>query len=183
MSLQAKNTNIFYNIVIDNNGVKKAILQEDLMFYVDNKMYRIPKGFASDGCSIPKSLRWLIGNPLGNEYIKASIIHDWLYYTHIFNRRQADIIFYKYLLDNGNCKYKSYIMFYTVRIFGINYWRNKYDDMVYMAELICSIEYDRRSLYDFGIFNNIKGNYFLNFESMDYVIDSVNKEGDIDAMQ
>ena len=162
-----------YLIITDNDGVKKAILQEDLFFYIDNKMYRIPKGFISDGCSIPKSLRWLIGNPLSSKYIIASIIHDWLYYTHIFNRKQADNIFYKYLLDNGNCEYKSYIMFSTVRIFGINYWRNKYDDILYMAELICSIEYDKRSLYDFGIFDNIKNNHFLNFESMDYVMDKI----------
>jgi hypothetical protein len=42
-----------------------------------------------------------------------------------------------------------------------------------MAELICSIENDKISLYDFGIFNNIKDNYFLKFESMDYVMEKI----------
>lgn len=50
----------------------------------------IPKGFHSDGCSMPRVLWTVIGHPLDIDYMKEAFLHDWLYYIQICSRKMAD---------------------------------------------------------------------------------------------
>lgn len=57
------------------------------------KMY-IPKGFVSDGGSIPRFF-CRIFNPLDGRYLKYYIQHDFIYATGLRDRKSADILLRK----------------------------------------------------------------------------------------
>lgn len=53
----------------------------------------VPKGFPTDGASVPRPLWWL-WPPFGGDYDQAAALHDWLYRTQFNNidRVLADAI-------------------------------------------------------------------------------------------
>ena len=86
---------------------------------VKSRPFMIPKGFTSDGCSIPKGLRFLLGCPHTPEYVPASIIHDYLLENPEivrYDRKTASTIFFHALLKEGVCPLKAVIMFLAVDI-------------------------------------------------------------------
>lgn len=54
----------------------------------------VPKGFISDGGSIPR-LFWRLFSPLDSRYLKYYIKHDFIYATGIRDRKTADILLRK----------------------------------------------------------------------------------------
>jgi len=56
----------------------------------DGTIYNVPKGFITDGASIPR-IFWRIYLPYGL-YIEAAVLHDYLYRTETVNvtRKQSD---------------------------------------------------------------------------------------------
>ena len=73
----------------------------------------------SDGCTIPKVFRWLIGCPHTGKYLPASIIHDYILehpQTVNYNRRFASRIFKTALLNEGVSPLKAQIMYLAVDI-------------------------------------------------------------------
>lgn len=92
--------------------------------YVNDKTYLIPAGFKTDLASIPKPLWWLYA-PNDSETISASILHDWLYCcVKNVTRKEADLIFYQALIDNGASYYKAFKYYTAVRLFGGEHYRN-----------------------------------------------------------
>ena len=79
----------------------------------------VPKGFETDGASIPKLLR-IVGTPFTGNYTRAAIVHDWLYSTHIMSKDEADTIFYNCMLEDGVSSLKAKSMYYSVKWFGYN---------------------------------------------------------------
>jgi len=89
------------------------------------KVYFVPKGTTTDFASIPRWL-WCIFPPHDYEYLRASILHDFLYRSQIKPRRVADKLFLKAMLKDGTPKWKAYLMYFAVRVFGRFAWeRNK----------------------------------------------------------
>lgn len=99
------------------NGVKKHL-------------FMIPSGFTSDGCSIPKPLRFLIGCPHTPQYVPASIIHDYLL-AHPeevrYDRYEASLVFFHALLNENVCPLKAVLMFLAVDLWWAvkNLWEDK----------------------------------------------------------
>ncbi|WP_345859348.1 DUF1353 domain-containing protein [Shewanella algae] len=60
----------------------------------------IPKGFLTDGASIPKALWSLIGSPYLPEYITAAIVHDWCCENDWDNEEMSDLFFELLKLSN-----------------------------------------------------------------------------------
>lgn len=84
-----------------------------------SRPFMIPKGFTSDGCSIPKGLRFLLGCPHTPEYVPASIIHDYLLENPEivrYDRKTASTIFFNALLNEGVSPLKAQIMYLAVDI-------------------------------------------------------------------
>lgn len=83
------------------------------------KWVTIPKGFVSDGCSIPFLFRLILGCKHHPQYVTASIIHDWLVENPQvidYNRRLASEIFYTVLVQEGVSKFTAWLMFAGVEI-------------------------------------------------------------------
>lgn len=126
------------------NGNMAILLRE----YTHRTGLRIPKGYDCDGASVPKVFHRLIGYPLDNEFIEASFIHDWIYWTHCRSREIADWLFHRTLRDNGVPKVKAYVMYKAVRVFGDKYWDNTVVDIVEMLNFMVTVQDIDR--YDFG---------------------------------
>lgn len=80
-------------IYADANGTSKIKTISDVLFSYNGKSYIVPKGFISDGASIPKIFWSLIAPCIDGRSIRAAVIHDWLYHTGILSRADADKIF------------------------------------------------------------------------------------------
>ncbi len=75
----------------------------------------IPKGFVTDGASVPRMLWWLF--PPTGRYMEAALLHDYLLQEH--PRYYADHQFLSSMTRLGVAKWRRQVMFYAVRIFGI----------------------------------------------------------------
>lgn len=76
----------------------------------------VPAGFVTDFCSsIP--IVWSV-IPKWDKYGKATVIHDYLYFTREVSRKKADDIFYEAMLVLGVKKWKAKMMYWSVRLFG-----------------------------------------------------------------
>lgn len=85
----------------------------------EHKGITVPQGFTFNGNSIPKAFRFFLGQ---YDYLQASCVHDYLYNTKSdylnVSRKEADIIYRDYLVELGYSKYKAYVCYGFVRIFG-----------------------------------------------------------------
>lgn len=80
------------------NGSMLVRILEDFKYISSVGVITVPKGFISDGASVPRGL-WNIFSPFDGEYFDAALIHDYLYskmssdtYPEI-DRQTADAIF------------------------------------------------------------------------------------------
>jgi len=76
----------------------------------------VQKGFIYDGASIPRSLWSVIGCPM--DYAYESCLHDALYASKIFNRKECDKYFYKALKARGVSLMIAKEMYLGVRFGG-----------------------------------------------------------------
>lgn len=84
----------------------------------------IPKGFVTDGASVPRILQNLF--PSYYKYFPAAAVHDYLYGSGKYPRKECDRIF----RDNMRLRLKlgwSYwgLMYYAVRLFGTSHYTKR----------------------------------------------------------
>lgn len=108
----------------------------------------IPKGFITDGASVPPGF-WNIFPPLKNEYFVATLLHDWLYNTEYFERKYCDMIFLEGLKSLGVNIAKRNLMYYAVRMFGCNGWNRHTLGSVMTYRILVGIESKKRPLIKF----------------------------------
>ena len=84
--------------------------------------FTVPKGFLSDGASIPKFADNFFGlDPLRDEYLFAALVHDFAYSTQWGSRWECDLLFAKTVLSGTNRPLRwlfAPIMLFSVRIGG-----------------------------------------------------------------
>lgn len=85
-----------------------------------------PRGFLSDGASIPKPAWSIIGSPM-DEYLEEAVIHDLLYssWNHEYTRSEADLIFRELMWNNDISRVKLSTMWLMVRLFGRSSFKAK----------------------------------------------------------
>ena len=93
----------------------------------DNELvYRVsvPVGFKSDGASVPRFFWRLVFPPGDSRAMFAAFIHDYLYRKHPFGwtREMADALFYKLLVKDGVPKWRAWLAYKGVRLFGSKAW-------------------------------------------------------------
>lgn len=99
---------------------------EKIKFIVNNRQFEIPANFETDLASIPK-IAWVIMAPAHSSLIRPAIVHDWFYRkTCEFTREEADLIFYHMLKNDGISTTEASIMYYAVRWFGGQYYKEEY---------------------------------------------------------
>ncbi len=95
----------------------------------------VPKGFITDGASIPKIFWPLIGGPLG-PYAPAAVVHDFIYKYQLRDREEADRIFLEAMGVLGVAWWRRRSMWLAVRVAGWRPW-NRYtkelEEVIYHA--------------------------------------------------
>jgi len=76
----------------------------------------IPKGFISDGVSVPWIFRWFIHKR--GSLLFAAIFHDWAYQTSYKTKAYADNSFYKIAIHTKANVFKAKIAYLAVKHFG-----------------------------------------------------------------
>lgn len=104
------NVKLFY----DNREKSTKVQLTEQMFV--GKFY-IPRGFISDGGSIPR-LFWRLFSPLDGRYLAYYIQHDFIYKTGMRQRKDADIILRKGLEKGGMNFIGRWAVYFSVRAFG-----------------------------------------------------------------
>ena len=96
------------------------VLDTDLDFTLDGTHYVVPAGFRSDGMSVPRWLWSIVSPRLDFITLVPSVIHDWLYATHIVARAVADGWYREALVRCGYGIVKAFVVWLAIKIFG--YW-------------------------------------------------------------
>lgn len=86
---------------------------------------RVYSGFKFDGASIPRILWSIAGCPMGGKYSSASCIHDALYASRLFARKDCDKIFHRAMLASGVDIVTAKQMYLAVRKFGDEPYESK----------------------------------------------------------
>lgn len=135
-----------------NDG--KCILEADYIYLINGFLITVPKGFITDGASIPKSLQWIY-DPYG-KYIKAAVIHDYLYSKYNdtgINRTLADKIF-DFIMKETGVNAKTRRKFYVaVKYFGKIFWQDKLKNEGYIDRAVIDRTKEAREYYK--LWNNI----------------------------
>ena len=106
-----------------DNRLKITPIGRNLWELVDNFYQRtalgfiiVDKGFKTDLASTPKIL-WPILPPHGR-YTNAAVVHDFMLSHPKYTKFEADLAFYELLRRYDVGRFKAWIMFKAVRIFG-----------------------------------------------------------------
>ena len=81
----------------------------------------VPKGFLTDGASIPKYLKWRF-DPFDERWKEAAIVHDWLYYRKLKPRKECDEILREIMLLDGAPRRIAFEFYWAVRIGGKSHY-------------------------------------------------------------
>ena len=95
------------------------MLERDFHYKDDLIDITIAKNSVWDGASIPKIFWFTTVSTYSPSFIKASLVHDYLYKTGLYDKKTADKVFYKILLECGVGKYTAWKMYKAVQVGGI----------------------------------------------------------------
>lgn len=86
----------------------------------------VPVGTRTDFASVPRAF-WSIFPPFG-PYMKAAVLHDYLYQSHLLPRKDADKLFLQAMTELQVPRSTRTIMYWAVRLFGAKAY-NSYDGL------------------------------------------------------
>lgn len=106
------------------NGKVFTLLEE-----IKHEEITVPKGYSSDGASVPRFLWGTVFPPGDNMALKPAFLHDYVYENHPdgWDRKKADRMFLDELIKAGIPKTRAYIAYIGVRLFGGTHWELCYD--------------------------------------------------------
>ena len=89
----------------------------------------LPKGFGTDGASIPRALWRVCGTPLDVPRLYAALVHDWLYSGDgpRGTRAEADAVYRDMQIALGVSRVKAWTEWAALRLFGASHWEDADD--------------------------------------------------------
>lgn len=101
-----------------DRGPARQVLLDDRFRFVrpSGEIIEVPKGYCSDGASIPRPL-WVLEPPYG-DCLEAAIPHDWSYSAMLRPRAECDQIFLEALTAKGIAPWKRNLLYLGVRAGG-----------------------------------------------------------------
>lgn len=102
-------------------------LTEDFCCRVDDTQIIVPKGFLTDGASIPRFLWRICGHPMTTKRFPIAVVHDFIYSLGDKNRwgytrADADGIYRDGLVVLEFSKWKANTEYYAIKFFGGSHW-------------------------------------------------------------
>ncbi len=99
-----------------------APFQKKTWINVQDYKYRgivVPKGFVFDGASIPKAVGMLYQKS-DPQWLIAALVHDWVYFSRLYPRSDADLFFKEIMLLQDNPPARAKLFYKMVDWFGGN---------------------------------------------------------------
>ena len=120
---------------VDVLGDNTYKLIAPLIYESKKVLITVHTSFDFDGASIPQSLWTAIGCPMGGKYSRASCLHDALYASRLFSRKDCDKFFHEAMIADGVSKAKALEFYLAVRAFGDSYY-DEYENLDKYRNLI-----------------------------------------------
>lgn len=99
-------------------GVKNCWQTVEPLVWKSNKdEIVVPAGFIYDGASVPRVFTNIFPKS-GERYDRAACLHDFLYATRMLDRKRCDEIFYEAMKFDKMTKWKAWVIYKSVRLFG-----------------------------------------------------------------
>ena len=106
------------------------VLLEDWVVEYDGVIYTVPKGFVTDGATIPEFLWPIFGTPTDVPRLYVALLHDYLYTIGPVKdsdpkcklRTKADQIYRDFNIQLGEPKWRTYVEYRFIRWFGGKHW-------------------------------------------------------------
>ncbi len=92
--------------------------------------------FCFDGASIPQCVWSIIGHPFTPGFVRAALLHDVLYHSHVLSRRMADDALLELLAADGVTWWKRTVIWLAVRCFGWMFWKQPQEVIEYFSKFI-----------------------------------------------
>ncbi len=93
-----------------------AVLTRKFAVKFRREIITVPKGFSTDGSSVPRFARAIVDRMTG---IEAAVVHDYLYRTRTASKEFADDLFSAMLAENSKVSWmQRNLMVGAVRAFG-----------------------------------------------------------------
>ena len=108
----------------DKRGnVLKTLFPQKVAFR--GRSFLVPRGFESDGASVPRFFWRFIFPPLDPSAVRAGVVHDFLYREQPpgWTRKDADLMFLCFLIEDGLAPSRAMRAYLGVRLFGGIAWR------------------------------------------------------------
>lgn len=83
----------------------------------------VPAGFTTDLASVPRLLRGMPHFDVNGRARRPAVLHDFLYFTGMGGKRQADFAFYDALRFEGVSQWNAWLFWKAVDWFGFIAWR------------------------------------------------------------
>ena len=114
---------IFKNHTEDERGNVLTVLYNYRVDY-NGKSFLIPRGFESDGASVPRLFWSIVFSPTDSHAATAGICHDWIYRDQPdgWTREEADRMFLALLVEFGVNVASAQSAYLALRLFGGAAW-------------------------------------------------------------
>ena len=95
------------------------------------KSFTIPRGFESDGASVPRFFWRLVCPPLDHRAVRAGVAHDFIYRTQPpgWTRKEADKMFLAFLIEDGLPPFRARLAYFGVRLGGWVAWNESREQL------------------------------------------------------
>ncbi len=99
-------------------------LKQPLLVRWHGRTIRVPPGFESDGCSVPRFFWRLVFPPSDTNALRAGLAHDYIYRHHPdgWTKCDADLMFFNLLVADGVPKWRAWLAYLGVKYFGFWAW-------------------------------------------------------------
>ena len=106
-------------------GNKLWKLTLDFVVGYNNVVLSVPKGFITNGASVPRMFWWLCA-PMAGPFGEAAVIHDYMYskQSHCIDRKAADRVLRDIGRENGANIIRANLVYSAVRMFGWKFWKS-----------------------------------------------------------
>lgn len=115
--------------VADDQDDGQWVLAQPLLYQSDVALetFTVPAGFHTDLASVPRlPLVFLLAGDCARE---AAVIHDYIYQTHIVNRKMADAVLREASAVTGVPAWRRFLMWSAVRLFGGSHWGSEISEV------------------------------------------------------
>ena len=107
----------------DRGNVLRTVTLNKIEFA--GKSFVIPRGFESDGASVPRFFWRLVCPPLDHHAVRAGVAHDYIYREQPpdWTRKEADKMFLCFLIEDGLPPLQARLAYWGVRLGGWIAWK------------------------------------------------------------